>query len=472
MVNKKVRKNIIGIAIACLFIFNPNISVLDIFPDFIGYIILSLCVARLADLNDVLDEARVAFTRMIWIDLSKIIAIFWIFGMNVTAEYTSSLMLWSFVFGVLEILFAAPAFSKLFEGLFQIGNHYPNEAILKRKNRPFSEKPRAKNETERIRSFTMVFIYLKAIMSFLPELADISNSAYDEMSSGTVNLYQFIGLLRFFAFVPVLIIGLVWLVRMITYFVSLSKDNAFVDSLSETYSNKILNKKGLFIKRGVQMSFLILVIACILTVDFRLTVEDSVIFNKINFIPDIIPAILFLIYFIVIKKYSNNNIKYNISSSIFYIVASTVSFVCETYFFSEYSYASIIRNDGALITFCVMIGTVVLKGLAFCLVIFGVYKTLCGVISQHTGYVLGRENVTEATERQAKELHRELKNPIKLVIVASILYALSDVAYEALIDSFGFMGVVNMIFAAIFIILAVKAQSEILLAVNTKYMLE
>jgi len=472
MADKKIRKDLIGIAIACIFIFNPNISVIDILPDFIGYIILTLCVSRLADINEVLEEARIAFNRMIWIDLGKIIAIFWIFGMNVTSEYTSSLMLWSFVFCVIEILFAAPAFSKVFAGLMQIGDYYPNEAILRRKNRLFSKEPRAKNETERVRSFTMAFIYIKAILCFLPELADITNLSYDEFSTGTVDLYQFIGLLRFFAFVPVLIIGIVWLVKMIRYFVSLSKDTVFVGALSETYSTKILSKKGSFVKRGVQASFLILIIASVLTVDLRLTVEDTLYLNKINFIPDIIPAILFLVFFAVIKKYSQRNAKYNIGSSVFYIVAATASFVCETYFFAEYSYTAIIRSDKALIAFCVMIATVALKGIAFILVNFGVYKTLCGVISAHTGYVLGRENVTEATERQALELHKELKNPLKLMAGASILYAASDVAYELLIDSFGFMGLVNMLCAAIFIFLTVKAQSEIMLAVNTKYMLE
>lgn len=472
MADKKIRKNFIGIAIACLFIFNPNISVIDVLPDFIGYIILTLCVSRLADLNEVLDEARVAFSRMIWIDLSKIIAIFWIFGMNVTSEYTSSLMLWSFVFGVLEILFAAPAFLKLFAGLMQIGNHYPNEAVLRRKKRLFSKAQRAKNETERLRSFTAFFIYAKAILCFLPEFADITNLSYDELSTGTVNLYQFIGLLRFFAVVPALIIGIVWLVKMIRYFVSLCKDTVFVGALSETYSEKILPKKGLFVKRGVQSSFLILIIASVLTLDLRLTVEDTLYLNKVNFIPDIIPAILFLIFFAVIKKYSQRNAKFNIASSVFYIAAATLSFVTETYFFAEYSYTAIIRSDPALAAFCVMIATLVLKSIAFILVNFCVYRTLCGVISAHTGYVLGRENVTEATERQALELHRELKNPLKLLMGASVLYAASDVAYELLIDSFGFMGLVNMVFAAIFIFLTVKAQSEIMLAVNTKYMLE
>ena len=472
MVNKKIRKNIVGIAIACVFIFNPNISVIDILPDFIGYIILSICVSRLADLNERLDEASIAFNRMIWIDLSKVLAIFWIFSMSVSNEYTSSLMLWSFVFGVVEMLFAAPAFSKLFAGLMQIGDHYPNEAILKRRTHLFSKKQRAKNETERIRSFTTVFIYIKAILCFLPEFADMSNVSYDEMSRGTVDLYQFIGLLRFFAFVPTLIIGIVWLVKMIRYFLSLNKDNKFVNALSETYETKILPKKGLFIKRRVQASFFVLVIASVLTVDFRLTIEDSIHFNKINFVPDIIPAVLFLVFFAVIQKYSKRNSKYNIASSIFYIFASTAAFVSETYFFAKYSYTAIIRSDPALIAFCVMIGTVALKGISFILVVFCVYKTLCDIISEHTGYVLGRENVTEATERQAEALHKELKNPIKFMVGASVLYAVSDVAYELLIDSFGFMGLVNMLFAAIFVLFVIKAQSEIMLAVNTKYMLE
>lgn len=472
MADKKIRKNFIGIAIACLFIFNPNISVIDIFPDFIGYIILSLCLSRLADLNELLEEAHVAFTRMIWIDLSKILAIFWVFGMSVTDEYTSSLMLWSFVFGVVEILFAAPAFSKLFSGLIHIGNFYTNDAILKRKKRLFSKKLRAKNETERVRSFTAAFIYVKAILSFLPELADMSNSAYDELSSGTVDLYQYIGLLRFFAFVPALIVGVVWFAKIIRYFLSLKKDDALVNALANTYETKIMNKKGLFVKRRVQLSFLILIMASVLTLDFRLTVEDSIHFNKINFIPDIIPAILFLVFFVVIKKYSNKNSKYNMISSVCYIIAAIFSFASETYFFAEYSYSSIIRNDKALIAFYIMVGAVALKGIAFVFSMLGVYKTLSDVIAQHTGYVLGRENVTEATERQMQELHKELRSPLKLMLAGSVLYAVSDVAYELLIDRFGFMGLVNIVFALVFICLTVKAQSEIMLAVNTKYMLE
>ena len=203
MVNKKIRTNIIGIAIACVFIFNPNISIIDLLPDFLGYIILTLCISRIADLNATLEEARVAFSRMIWIDAAKILALFWTFGMSVTSEYTSSLMLWSFVFCVLEIIFAVPAFTKLFTGLLQTANYYPSEVIFFRKKRIFNKELKKKNITETLRNLTVAFLTSKAALSFLPELADLSNISYDEAAVGTVNLYQFIGLLRFLAFMTV-----------------------------------------------------------------------------------------------------------------------------------------------------------------------------------------------------------------------------------------------------------------------------
>ncbi len=464
MVNKKIRTNIIGMAISCVFIFNPNISVIDLLPDFIGYILLTCCIARIADLNETLEEARVAFVRMIWIDAAKSVALFWTFGMSVTSEYTSSLMLWSFVFCFLEIIFAIPAFTKLFTGLLQIANYYPSEVIFFRKKGIFDKKTKKKNVTENIRTFTVVFLATKAILSFLPELADIANTAYDESSVVMVNLYQFIGLLRFLAFVPVLVLGIIWLVRTGYYFFKLSRDYNFIDAVSQTYKDKILIKKGIFIKRNVQLALLLLIGAAVLTIDFRL--------ENINFIPDFVSAALFLIFFIVIKKYSDMKRYQGIGIGIFYIAAAVVSYISETYFFAKHSYNAIIRSDEALIAFIIMLIFEAIKGLAFIFVIYSVYRSLCHVIYDHTGYVLGRENITEATERQANAIREELKKPMKFMFIAAIVYVVSDIAYLALIDRLGFLGVVNVLCGVFFIGTVIKTQNELLLAVNTKYMLE
>ena len=464
MVNKKIRTNIIGMAIACVFIFNPNISIIDLLPDFLGYIILTLCVSRIADLNETLEEARVAFGRMIWIDVAKILALFWTFGMSVTSEYTSSLMLWSFIFCVIEIVFAIPAFTKLFTGLLQTANYYPSEVIFFRKKRIFNKELSKKNITESLRNLTVVFFTAKAILSFLPELADLSNISYDEAAVGTVNLYQFIGLLRFLAFVPVLILGIVWLVRMVYYFFRLSRDYDFINTISSEYESKILVKKGIFIKRNIQLAMILLIGSAVFTIDFRL--------ENINFIPDFIAAALLLIFFIIIKKYSDVKRYKGIGICVCYISTAVLSYVAETYFFTRNSYNSVIRSDEALIAFIVMLVFEAIKGVAFVLSLFSVYGMLSNVIYNHTGYVLGRENITEATDRQAKAIHYELKKPIKLMLAASIVYVISDTAYLILIDTMGFMGLVNTVCGIIFIGTVIKTQNELLLAVNTKYMLE
>ena len=55
--NKK-RISFTAIAVSFVFLFNPNISIIDFLPDFIGYIILTVALINLADLNDTFWEAQ------------------------------------------------------------------------------------------------------------------------------------------------------------------------------------------------------------------------------------------------------------------------------------------------------------------------------------------------------------------------------------------------------------------------------
>ena len=44
------RMNFRGLAFALIFLCNPNISIIDPLPDFIGYIIISLSLVKFADM--------------------------------------------------------------------------------------------------------------------------------------------------------------------------------------------------------------------------------------------------------------------------------------------------------------------------------------------------------------------------------------------------------------------------------------
>ena len=85
-----------------IFFFNPNVIVIDILPDFIGYMLLCGALLKLSDFNDTVGEAVGGFKKMILVDGAKWLAVMWIFGISSPDERTSSMLLWSFVFCVLE----------------------------------------------------------------------------------------------------------------------------------------------------------------------------------------------------------------------------------------------------------------------------------------------------------------------------------------------------------------------------------
>ena len=143
----------IAFSVAFLFIFNPNISIVDLLPDFFGYIILSVSLVKLSMISEGLVEARKAFERMIIIDGAKLLALIWVFGIDVSSARSSSLLLFSFVFGVFEIIFLAPAFIKLFEGFGELGNFHVNTSIHG------SKKNGGKSYTEKIRNFSVFFVH-------------------------------------------------------------------------------------------------------------------------------------------------------------------------------------------------------------------------------------------------------------------------------------------------------------------------
>ena len=76
---KQSKIQFLPIGLSLIFLFNPNIAVIDVLPDFIGYILISLALIKLSDINETIAEAASLFNKMILIDAAKIFAIVWIF---------------------------------------------------------------------------------------------------------------------------------------------------------------------------------------------------------------------------------------------------------------------------------------------------------------------------------------------------------------------------------------------------------
>ena len=450
--------------IASIFLFNPHIAIFDFLPDFIGYIILSIALTKLAMINDHLYEAKRAFDRLIIIDIGKILAIFWVFGMTFGNEQNSSLLLWSFVFGVLEILFAISAFAKLFEGFSTLGDFHSNSSIHGSKRRD------GKSYTQRFKSLTSVLIVFKAVMAVLPELSVLETMTYDETSRFTY-LYRYIGVMRGFCFIPVLIIGIVWLVCAIRYFSRIRSDKDFVISVDEEYSSKQISKSGMFVVRDVKIATLFLVLGSILSLDF--------IFENVNIIPDILVVPFFALSLFYFSKVSNFKKKFAIASVVIFSIVSILEQVLRFYFFEEFYYNAINKNGEAFYTYLFMVGTVAIKGILLVVVFVAISKAIKTVIKDHTGYVLGREIHSEVEQNQIAEMHKQLgKNFSRLsdfaaVCVLADLFASLYGAFYAFLDkNFGWMSLISVACTLLLVGMTVKAVSELREGVQTKYMLQ
>lgn len=113
------------------FLFNPNINIIDVLPDAVGYFLILVSIGKLCDLCPELEDARSAFIRMFWISLAKLPALllmFWITAVNVGEQ--TIILLFAFCFSVAELVFGVRAFSMFFEGLAYLGTRQDGGAFL------------------------------------------------------------------------------------------------------------------------------------------------------------------------------------------------------------------------------------------------------------------------------------------------------------------------------------------------------
>ena len=445
-------------AIALIFLFNPNIAVIDIFPDFVGYIFLCIAFSKLADMNDTVDMAITSFRKMILVDIGKWLSLLWIFGLAGGSERNTSVLLWTFVFSVLEIIFLVPAYSKLFAGITELGYFYENTAIF-----GDTAKGKKKTPTDRMRALTIAFVIAKAVLTVLPEFADLTNSMYDEGSS-VINLYQYIGLLRSFAVLLVMIFGLVWLVCGQVYFGRLFHDKRLVTALCSGYETKVLPKKGLFVKRTFRTSTLLLLIGLILTADFRI--------NSQNLLPDTFAAVALLVALIVLRRRINVKIGAWLSLDLIYLGSTVLTAVAEYYFFSEFYYGAIYKSEMAMVVYNAVLICNLLQLALFIGLLVSIIRAICQVVDNHTGSVEGREQNGIQEKKMAEDVQRELRHSLWYGMIGAGVYVVADVAYLILAPSYGFMSMIHIACAALCVYLFGKAFSSIQTAIETKYMLE
>ena len=152
-----------------IFFFLPNFSIIDILPDFIGCIFIIVGLNKISDLTPGLNDARRAFFKVMYLHIAKFVLMFTVpyFGRTDGGV----ILIYSFTFLVLDLIFTLPAFKSLLNGFTYLGNRTVASSLFK-------------NHKE-LSSLTSLFIIVKAFLAMFPDLSYISNPE----SSNIVTLY-------------------------------------------------------------------------------------------------------------------------------------------------------------------------------------------------------------------------------------------------------------------------------------------
>ena len=452
-------------AVAFLFLFNPTLAIIDPLPDFIGYIIISIALSKISMISESLYDAKRAFERLVIIDVGKLAAVLWVFGIDAGGgERNTSLLLWSFVFGVLEVLFAVPAYSRLFNGFTTLGNFYPNVAILGKKGHG------RESYTDFAKKFSIFFVVFKAILVCLPEVSVLSTAAYNE-SSHFVDIYRYIGVMRAFCVIPIFFVGIAWLASVIKYFVRISKDKVFVNAVNAEYSQKELTKIGAFVIKDVKIATFFMILASVFSIDFDL--------DGINILPDILVVALLGLSLFYFSKTAKIKKGFCIGAFVIFAFVTVLEDYSKYYFDDNFYYNAISKNGEAFGAYLVTVVAAAIEGLMLALIFAAMAKAIRSVVVEHTGYVLGKEIESEGEQKQIAVVQARLNKNFSRLIDFAVVCALADTFgslygafYAFLNKNFGWMSLLSIICGLLLVGMTVKAVSELKEAVQTKYMLE
>ncbi|MBQ8339325.1 MAG: hypothetical protein IJY16_02650 [Clostridia bacterium] len=328
--SKKFRPMGLGLIFAgfCFF-FNPYFAALDLLPDFIGALLIWIGLLPYARISEPMSDARRAFLKLTFADAVKNLMLLVIFGMGASNEQPTMLLIAAFCSASLGLFFFLPAVNSLFDGIEYLALTYDCKPLYAVTRGRYSS-------TERLKRFIRVFLVLREVISLLPEFAALLNSAY--VDSGMVWLYDYIGVMRLLAAIPVFIAGVIYLVRVIAYFVRFLRLREFRLQLSEAYAAYMDAHPGVTIRARHLVAFILLGLGSAFTLDFYLDFQ--------NIIPDAIAALFLLMGVLLLKAPWSYRLPVAAAAAGFGVIA-TISFRFSYRFYMDFAPAAIEKSEKA-----------------------------------------------------------------------------------------------------------------------------
>lgn len=317
-----------------IFLFHPNVHIIDILPDFIAFYLISKLLERAADSSPYFEEARAAFIKLMWVSIVKLPAL--VMVVNLGGMQGDLVALVALSFAIADMLLSLSAVRYLFDAIFYLGERSAESALLS----PFPIGKGRSLSPEAYRSATYLFVIVKYALATLPEFLRLTRG--DSVSSTVVSYDFFYPLTVVLVQLLALTVGAIWLVRSIRYARHTVLSGAFDRAIDEMQGNSHEQRyTARYHQRVIFSGFAVLAISAFLTVLLRPGAMGGA---------PIIPTLLFPLVFtygiFLLRRYlTGTRTLYVLGLSA--SVLGLVSFVMSSVFFEEYTLHDMLKNEAA-----------------------------------------------------------------------------------------------------------------------------
>ncbi len=302
---------------AVIFIFNPCVNIVDVLPDFFGYLFLLKGLEKWADLCPNIADATEGLGRLRWFMLLKLPVILLI----PLFRDDTFVLLMTFSFVLIELIYAIPAAGRIFDGLEYFGTRFDGKSIF--------------TGLKDLRLLTNIFLFAKSALCLLPEFTSLSNYEY----SGYITTVPQFDLSRYknlFVLAGVLLsllIGILWLINVIPYINRISNDTPLLTRILHDYDLEITENVGIGIRRTLHTSVAFFIAGFVFFLNIWL--------DGVNVIPTFIGALFLLSALLKLKKV-NLVSPISIASAVVFSLISAASFAVSLTFSLKYDLRAVI----------------------------------------------------------------------------------------------------------------------------------
>jgi len=414
------------IAAGAVFLFDPFISVVDLLPDALGYLLMLLGLYRLSDLDERLMEATKGLRYLALIGVARLLSLFLAFGLVSPTEQPVFVLLILFTLGVLDCIVLIPMWKNFCGGLLYLGSR--NGATVMFDRRGLGGRTRTRNIVERYTACTTVFFILREVLAILPEVTVLSHEKGGVEVGDATRFYDFVGLYRLVGGALSLILGIVWLIMTVRLVAKLKSDTPFFGALTEKYRTEVLTRGDLFAMRAVKSSLACLLVASVCALDIYL--------DSVNILPDLLTALFLILSVVFIRRYAGKNLPALVASAAYGGVSGLSWYLQVTGYFNQGDLPDIIRDEDARLCWSHIVTLETLAAILLVVAVVLILRSLYTMVKRYTGVYAFRDDPssTYAVER-TEAIHTLIRKKLLWVGVLAGVTALSTVLWWGVIPS-------------------------------------